>query len=85
MLSFPKLVVLVAVIAVIWFGFRWLERIERARRRAAERAQARLGRSRPGPIGGGETQEMKACPVCGTYVAATAGACGRANCPFPGG
>ena len=83
MLSFPKLIVLVAVIAVIWFGFRWLERVERARRRAAERAQARLGRDRLGPIGGAETQEMKACPVCGTYVAATARACGRPKCPFP--
>lgn len=85
MLSFPKLVVLVAVVAVIWFGFRWLERVGRARRRAAERAQARLGRGRPGPIGGVETQEMKACAVCGTYVAATAQACGRPKCPFPGG
>jgi uncharacterized protein len=83
MLSFPKLVVLVAVVAIVWFGFRWLERVERARRRAAERSQARLGRERQSPIGRGETQEMKACPVCGTYVAATARACSRADCPFP--
>jgi uncharacterized protein len=85
MLSFPKLVVLVAVIAIIWFGFRWFERWERERRQAAERTQSRLGGggSRQGPIGGSVAEDMKACPVCGTFVAATARSCGRANCPFP--
>lgn len=86
MLSFPKLVVLVAVVAFVWFGFRWFERWERERRQADERSQGRLGRDRErqGPIGGRATEEMTACQVCGTYVAAsTARACGRANCPFP--
>ena len=87
MLSFPKLVVLVAVVAIIWFGFRWFERWERERRRAADRAQSRLGGGRPGqgqgPIAGGGAEEMKACRVCGTYVGATARACARPNCPLP--
>lgn len=84
MISFPKLVVLVAVIAIIWFGFRWFERWERERRHAAERGQGRLGGGgRQGPIGGSDTEEMKACSVCGTYVAVTARACGRSNCPLP--
>jgi len=83
MLSFPKLVVLVAVIAIIWFGFRWFERWERERRQAAERTQSRLGGGRKGPVGGNVAEDMKACPVCGTYVATTARSCGRANCPFP--
>lgn len=86
MLSFPKLVVLVAVIAIIWFGFRWFERWERERRQPTERSQGRLARDRQGPIGGRETEDMTACRVCGTYVAAsTARACGRPKCPFPRG
>ncbi|MBV8537365.1 MAG: hypothetical protein JO128_17330 [Alphaproteobacteria bacterium] len=83
MLSFPKLVVLVAVVAIIWFGFRWFERWERERRQAAERTQSRLG-GRPAATDGG-AEDMKACAVCGTFVAATARACGRANCPLPHG
>ncbi len=84
MLSFPKLVVLVAVVAVIWFGFRWFERWERERRQSAERPQGRLGGGRQGPIGSsGGAEEMKACAVCGTYVSTTARACGRPNCPLP--
>jgi len=91
MLSFPKIIVLVAVVAIIWFGFRWFERWERERRQAAERTQSRLGGGRPvqgahGPIGGsGGAEEMKACAVCGTYVAATARACSRPKCPLPRG
>ena len=88
MLSFPKLVVLVAVVAIIWFGFRWFERWERERRQAAERGQGRLGSGRPaqGPIGGQTAAEdMRACSVCGTYVASAARACGRPKCPFPPG
>lgn len=86
MLSFPKLVVLVAVVAIIWFGFRWFERWERERRQAAERSQGRLGNGRQGPVGGhGAAEDMRACPVCGTYVASAARACGRPKCPFPAG
>lgn len=88
MLSFPKIVVLVAVVAVIWFGFRWFERWEREQRQAADRGQGRLGRERDrqGPIGGRDTEEMTQCPVCGTYVAAkTARSCGKPKCPYPRG
>jgi hypothetical protein len=83
MLSFPKLVILVAVVAIIWFGFRWFERRERERRQAAERSQSRLGPGRPGPIGGHGAEDMQACAVCGTYVAAGARACARPKCPYP--
>ena len=84
MLSFPKLVVLVAVVAIIWFGFRWFERWERERRRASERSPGQLGNGRQGPVGGhAGAEEMQACRVCGTYVAAGARACSRPNCPLP--
>jgi hypothetical protein len=84
MLSFPKLLVLVAVVAIIWFGFRWFERWERERRKAAERAQGRLGGGQQqAPTGGRTAEEMQACRVCGTYVAAGARACSRPNCPLP--
>ncbi len=82
MLSFPKLVVLVAVIAAIWFGFRWFERWERERR-TGRQGGAGPTRRVNGGAGGRAAEEMIACPVCGTYVASTAPSCGRPKCPFP--
>lgn len=81
MLSFPKIIVLVAVVAIIWFGFRWFERWEKERR-AAERPPGQLDRERR-TTANRPAEDMVACPICGTYVAAAARSCGRANCPFP--
>ncbi len=93
MLSFPKLMVLVALVAIIWFGFRWFERWEKERRNQGQgggplnKNGGRVGRdSPPGGAPGARDramEEMTACPICGTYVAAGARSCGRTNCPFP--
>ncbi len=46
---------------------RWASRMQRG--------------SQPG--GGGETEDMVKCSVCGAYVAArSASSCGRGDCPF---
>lgn len=83
-ISFAKVVLLVAVIAIVWFGYRWLQRWDKERREAERREAAQLGRQgHPGPVAG-RAEEMSACRVCGTYVAATAArSCGRPKCPFP--
>lgn len=80
-ISFPKILVLVAVIAAVWFGFRWFQRWEKER--AARQAAGNGGAGdRPQPQVTAE--DMTACRVCGTYVAArSARACGRAGCPYP--
>lgn len=72
-----KLLVLIVVIAVVWYGFRMVGarnrlRTERAARDAVNR---RLG----------EAQDTTRCAVCGTFVP-TDGArdCGRDGCPYPG-
>ena len=84
-ISFPKIAVLVAIVAVIWFGFRWFERWQKERAAADERREARLtGGAQGARPASARAEEMSACRVCGTYVAAaTARACGRPNCPFP--
>lgn len=85
-ISFGKVVLLVAVVAVVWFGYRWLQRWDKERREAERREAAQLGRQggqAPDPAPRA-AEEMTACRVCGTYVApAAARACGRPNCPFP--
>jgi|GEM_PF-305679 len=87
-ISFGKVVLLVAVVAVIWFGFRWFQRWEKERRDRAEREEreeGRLGRdASPRPRGDTmPTEVMTACRVCGTYVAEGTRSCGRPRCPFP--
>jgi TRAP-type C4-dicarboxylate transport system permease small subunit len=69
MLSLSKLLVLVAAVAVVWFGFRWWQRHQIAARAPAPRA-----RSRGADAG-------RPCPRCGIYVTASAGPCERADCP----
>jgi hypothetical protein len=81
-LSFGKVIVLVAVIAVIWFGFRWFQRWEKeqaARNAAAPRAPDRNGDARQLAA-----EDMVACRVCGAYVApGSATSCGKSGCPYP--
>jgi uncharacterized protein len=83
-ISFWKVLLLVAVIAAVWFGYRWFQRWEKERRTEAARREAQLS----GPQGSTakartSTEDMTACRVCGVYVAAGAArSCGRADCPF---
>lgn len=77
-ISLAKLIVLAAVVAAVWFGFRYLQARDRAlaaARRAAEPPSGRVGR------GAAPAEELVKCPVCATYVASAAGACGRGDCP----
>lgn len=85
-ISFPKVLLLVAVVAIVWFGFRWFQRWEKERREKAEREEkeGRLGRDAAPRAETGRTEVMTACRVCGTYVAVGARSCGRPSCPLPG-
>ncbi|MGQ0663161.1 MAG: hypothetical protein ACT4P2_06160 [Pseudomonadota bacterium] len=81
-LSFPKLLLLVAVVAIVWFGFRWFQRWERERR---EGAKPRLEKDKRRAGGSSlAAEDMTACPVCGAFVAERAASCGRRGCPYPG-
>jgi hypothetical protein len=84
-ISFSKVLLLVAVIAIVWFGFRWFQRWEKERREAADREEknGRLGRDASPKADDKNVEVMSACRVCGTYVAQGARACGRPRCPLP--
>jgi hypothetical protein len=74
-LSFSKVLLLVAVIAIVWFGWRWFQRWEKERRAPAVRQAERVGRDdrdAPVPPKGAAAEDLVACPRCGTYVAAGA-------------
>ena len=76
MLSFGKILLLAGVILAVIVVWRWLK----SRDRDDAPPKARAGRSKRGTL----TQDMEACPACGTFVPVGTGACGRAECPATG-
>jgi len=79
--SFAKIAVLIAIIAFVWFGFRFLARLE------AGRAPGRLGRRRrrikAAKTGEAPAEPMVECPTCGVFMpAADTNPCDRADCPY---
>lgn len=84
---FGKILITIAVVALIWFGFRYLTRMGELR------AKSKKGETRPGIFPGrsprpdpepenSDVQDMVKCPVCATYRPARQGSCGRGNCPY---
>lgn len=72
--SFPKLSLLLLVLAVVWFGFRWIGSQQRLRKDEAS------GRKRRGAA---EPVDTVQCKVCDAYVPrANPSACERAECPY---
>lgn len=73
--SLPKLLVLAAIIAAVWYGFKWVGRYkeiqesamkERTRKNEADAAA-----------------DMIPCPKCGVYVPdGDAANCGQKGCPY---
>jgi uncharacterized protein len=77
--SLGKLLVLVAIISAIWFGFRLLGQIERQRRETAkrEKEQAQVQRTKSRQV-----DDMVKCEVCGIFTARSSKSCGKPGCPF---
>ncbi len=76
--SFPKLSLLIFVLALVWFGFRWIGRQQRARKEQAGGQKSR-GRGRAQV----DAVDMVQCKVCDAFVPGTkASPCERAGCPY---
>ena len=76
-MSLAKILLFVAVVAAIWFGWRWYQRWELAHRGQ----DGTLQRHKSSRVVAAE--EMVPCRICGTYVPARgATACARRDCPY---
>lgn len=73
---FAKFLLTIAVVAAIWFGFQYLQRL------AELKHSRRPGRAVPRP-GRAAARDLVACPVCGVWRVAES--CGRGDCPYRGG
>ena len=94
--SLQKLLVLALLVGAVWYGFKYVGRLDAARKRvtkaaraAAEKAAEHAAGGAAGGDGGAASepvaQDMERCETCGDYVAAVgASSCGREACPYPG-
>lgn len=73
-IGFSKLLLLVVIVVAIWYGFKFVGRLDQKRKRDLADKKKKATDS----IG-----KMDQCPVCRTYVVADrAGNCGRQGCPY---
>ena len=80
--SFTKLLVLAAVLAAVWYGFKFVGRLDKQRKEEARLQKKAPAAQQPAKADTG-SEDMVQCAVCGTYVAASGAAnCGRPDCPY---
>ncbi len=83
-LSIGKLLPTALVVVVVFYGWKWVGRVQAQRTEALKQAKTRR-RNRPTPPPAADAVDMVQCPVCGDYVPARgATSCGRDDCPYPG-
>lgn len=88
MISFSKLLLLALVVGLVWFGWRWANRVNAiGRDRAAAKRRDSAGPARHSSTtaapSGSDAEDMEKCPECGAYVAPRhAVSCGRPACPY---
>lgn len=77
-----KLLVLAGVAGGVWYLFKMLAGPNAPPAKPQTRGRAADSAARKRAI---EAEDMVACKICGTYVAANgARSCGRADCPWRG-
>jgi hypothetical protein len=78
--SLGKLLLIVIVVAIVWFAFRYVSRVEAVRRAVRAEVERRRRAQKPRTL---EAEDLVKCARCGTFVAArSAAACGRPDCPW---
>ncbi len=79
--SLTKLVVLVVAILAVWYGFKYVSRLQYMRE---ERARMRDEINRRESVGRAvDAEDMAACSSCKAYVPVKgARNCGRPDCPY---
>lgn len=79
--SLSKFVLLALVIAAVWYGFKYMNRLEEIRRLLRQQ-QNRRERA-PAATPRLQAEDLVPCRVCNAYVAAHgSSACGRPDCPW---
>ena len=86
--SLTKILFTVAIVIIVWQGYKWLGRMQTRRdaiARETARGGGRGGRAAAAAASSAEIEDMVECTICGAFVPARgAVSCGRGECPYPG-
>ena len=81
MFSLSKILVLLAILGLVWFGFQVAGELDKRRQARAEARRKASGGALERPKQPAE--DLRTCPTCGTYVPSAPSACDRDDCPYP--
>jgi hypothetical protein len=80
--SLGKILLFAALVALIWYGFKYMGRVEAVRRSLRDEIRRRHAAA-GGKSSVAEVEDLSKCGACGAYVAARgATPCGRPDCPW---
>ncbi len=83
--TLQKALVLAVIVAAIWYGFKFIGRLDQRRKRALKAARANPAPTERNSEAGAaaKAEDTIQCPICQAYVAASGvGHCGRDDCPY---
>ncbi len=85
--SLPKLLVLAAILTAVWYGFKFIGRLDQERRGSLKDRVRRAAQGARGKPEAAEAptavEDMVQCAVCGVFMpAGDMAACGKPNCPY---
>jgi tRNA U54 and U55 pseudouridine synthase Pus10 len=73
--SLPKILVLAAIVALVWYGFKIFGR-GRALEKSIKKGDISAENEK-------QNVDLEECPICEAYVDAGAASCGKNDCPLP--
>lgn len=76
-----KILLTLAVAAAAWYLYRQVGRSGAGAARPAA-PPPRANQPPPAPPPAAAVEELRPCPMCAAYVAATPAGCGRPDCPY---
>jgi uncharacterized protein len=83
--SLQKLLLLLLIVGAVWYGFKFVNRLQQARD-SEGKSRSRVRGSKPPasePSAATEVEDMVRCPTCDAFVAARSTShCGRSDCPY---
>ena len=80
-MSIGKLLLLAAIVTLVWYGFKYANRVQAVRRALEQELRRRQAAAKPPPRL--DAEDLALCGTCGAYVPARGAApCGRPDCPW---
>ena len=81
--SLSKLILTAIIVAAVWYGFKYINRLGEERRDKLDRQKNPAKSNKKKSQNDAGAEDMVACAICGTFVAPSSVVnCGRGDCPY---